>query len=165
MGDMGCQFRQRTRSRLVQFDTHPTRQIAVENGGIPGYSSDGSFSVRTDLPPNPQSDSSQSLSRTGEKRHFQAAKPYHDRAPDLTDWDAGRQRGICGSYRAILCEVSAWRPQFWLEAGLLELVRVSSSSLATAWVCTDVHSPLWDRPLNSLFANDTTMIFLPDTQR
>lgn len=118
------------RSRLVQFDTHPTRQIAAGNGRIPGHSSDGSFSIKFDLLPNLQSDSSQSLLRTAEKRHSQAAQPYHHSHPDLTGWNAGRQPESRGSYRAISCQVSALRPHFLLLHHLPALVAVRSFSPA-----------------------------------
>lgn len=100
--ELACHFRQSARSRLVQFDTHRTRQIAAENGGIPSLSSGGSFTIKFDLPPNLQSFSSQPLSGFPEKRHSQAAQRYSVSDPDLTDSDAGRQAAIAGPTERIL---------------------------------------------------------------
>lgn len=44
------QIRQSARSRLVQFDTHRTRQIAAKNGSIVRVSRGGSFSIKNDWP-------------------------------------------------------------------------------------------------------------------
>ena len=130
IAEQSCQFRQRARSRLVQRDTQRTRQIAAGNGGIPDHSIDGSFSIKSDLLPIRQEDSSQLLSRTAEKHHSEAAQRNGNRNPDLTGRDAGRHSEICGSYRAISSQVSAFRPLFLRLRCFQPLVSVRSYSLS-----------------------------------
>ncbi len=78
------------RSRLVQFDTHRTRQIAAENGGLPGHCSNGSFSVTSDLLPDLLSDQSQRLVKGPENSHSEIAPPCVGSNPHLTGKDTSR---------------------------------------------------------------------------